>query len=220
MQNLIDKNINTALSLSLREAAKIILSHLDKEVTLATIVDSLDPKSTELKDFIFDIASLNDLITMEIYDKGENPAAETLFHADKLPALALLDAEKYYGGVKYHGIPTMQQLIPFALTLYNLAGPGIPLDTGTAERIISVRNPVNIKVCVSLSCPLCADAVASAQRLALLNPRVQAEMIDMDLFPDIQKQYQINSVPALIINDEAIHFDVNTIDEILDVLSL
>ncbi|MDF2613296.1 MAG: thioredoxin reductase [Clostridia bacterium] len=219
MQNLLEKKANSLLSATMREQLKIILSKLDREVTLATIVDNEDPKSIELKDFVLDVASLNEFITTEIYDRYKNPDAETSLHADKFPVLALLDSEKYYSGVKYHGIPLEHALGAFALTLYNIGGPGTSLDLIMAEKIMDVRTPANIKVCISLSCPHCADAVVAAQRLALLNPRVQAEMIDIDLFPDIKEQYDISSVPALIINDKSIHFNVKTLDDMINLLT-
>jgi len=55
--------------------------------------------------------------------------------------------------------------------------------------------------------------------MALLNPGIEAEMIDAFSFPDIQKKFRIMSVPTLIINDEATHAGGRTIQEILEVLS-
>lgn len=210
---------NEFLTPDIKEQLRTVFAKLDKEVTLATIVDLENPKSIELKDFIISISDLNDYITTEIYNLGENPDLEILFHADKFPVVALLDSENYYSGVKFHGVPGGHELNSFVLALYNLGGPGQALDPTIGEDILKIDKPVNIKVCVSLSCHFCPDVVVSAQRLAMLNPNVEAEMIDLALFPDIKKQYKLMSVPALIINDTEVHFGAKKIDEILEIIS-
>lgn len=211
---------NEFLTPAIKEQLRSVFAKLDKEVTLATIVDPENPKSVELKDFILSISSLSNYITTEIYNLGENPDLEILFHADKFPMVALLDSENYYSGVKFHGVPGGHELNSFVLALYNLGGPGQALDATIGENILKINKPVNIKVCVSLSCHFCPDVVVSAQRLAMLNPNVEAEMIDLALFPDIKKQYKLMSVPALIINDTAVHFGAKKIDEILQIISV
>ncbi len=209
---------NTLLSKSTKKLLKIILSHLEREVTLATIIDPENPKCIELKNFILSIASLNPYILTEIYNKDENPDAEVFFHADKFPVVSLIDDENYYMGVKFHGIPMGDGLSAFVLALYNLAGPKEDLGTELAEKILTIDRPAYIKICVSPSCPLCSDTIVAAQRLAFLNPNVQAEMIDIDLFPHIKKDYNIKSVPTLIINDEIISFGSKTMSEIIDLI--
>ena len=123
-----------------------------------------------------------------------------------------------YRGIKFHGVPADQEIRSFALAIFNLAGPGQPIDPETKAKVKAVKGPFNIKVCVSMDCHMCPDAVAASQRMALLNPGIEAEMIDAFSFPDIQKKYRIMSVPTLIINDEATHVGGRTIPEILGFL--
>lgn len=48
--------------------------------------------------------------------------------------------------------------------------------------------------------------VALAQRIALLNPNVETEMLDISLFKELKNDFKIMSVPALIVNDENVYF--------------
>mgnify|MGYP002627707269 CR=1 FL=1 len=48
------------------------------------------------------------------------------------------------------------------------------------------------------------------------NKNIEAEMIDISNFKDIKEKYKIMSVPAIIINDNEVHFGAKKIDEIID----
>lgn len=195
-----------------------MLEKLTKDMTIVTIVDPSIRKSLMLRDFIEAIAVLNRHIHIEIHMKDESPETEKKIHADKFPVAAFLDAKGIYRGIKFHGVPADQEIRSFALAIFNLAGPGQPIDPETKAKVKAVKGPFNIKVCVSMDCHMCPDAVAASQRMALLNPGIEAEMIDAFSFPDIQKKYRIMSVPTLIINDEATHVGGRTIPEILGYL--
>lgn len=220
MHNLIAESTHSILNHSMAEMLRIILACLDKEVNLVTVVDSDNPHSVELAHFITEVSRINNFIHCEFYKRGKNPDVETLVHADKFPFFALLDHENYYNGVKYHGVPKNYQLIAFALTLYNVSGPGLPIDVFTADRIMNINDPINIKICVASSCPQCVDPVVLSHRLALLNPEVQSEMIDIDLFPELKEQYGLTHTPALIINDKSVYYDIKTIEDLVNILSV
>lgn len=196
-----------------------IFSKLEKPVTLTSIVDPNHPKSIELRDLLLDLADLSDKLSTSIYNLGGNTALEAQIHADKFPIVALMDENGIYSGVKFHGVPGGHELNSFVLAIYNLAGPGQSIDTATLENIKTLTSPVNIKVAVSLSCHLCPDVVVAAQRIALLNPNIETEMLDISLFKELKTNFKIMSVPALIINNEKVYFGAKKLEEILALLS-
>ena len=61
--------------------------------------------------------------------------------------------------------------------------------------------------------------VVASQRLAMENENIEAEMVELSLFEDIKRKYRIMSVPAIIVNDDKIHFGAKKINEILDLIS-
>ena len=209
---------NDFLSDAIKEQLKGIFTKLEKNITLVSIVDLNNPKSIELRDFIVNIGKLSDRIFIETYTKDENPPMEKVIKADKFPIAALFDENKQYSGVKFHGIPGGHELNSFVLAIYNLAGPGQGMDPEIIEKIKNLRKPSNIKICVSLSCHLCPDVVVAAQRIAMLNPNIEAEMIDISLFPQLKKQFKIMSVPAIVVNDKEIYFGAKKIEEIIEFL--
>lgn len=218
--NINDKNRKSKLlNDALRNQIKSILAMMEKEVTLVSIVDETMEKSIEFMDLILDMASLGEKLKVEIYKKSENPEIEAKINADKLPVVALLDENKNYSGVKFHGVPGGHELNSFILTIYNLAGPGQAIDQSLLKEIKAFDKKTNIKVVVSLSCTLCPDVVVASQRLAMENENIETEMVELSLFEDIKRKYRIMSVPAIIVNDDKIHFGAKKINEILDLIS-
>lgn len=218
--NINDKNRKSKLlNDALRNQIKSILAMMEKEVTLVSIVDETMEKSIEFMDLILDMASLGEKLKVEIYKKSENPEIEAKINADKLPVVALLDENKNYSGVKFHGVPGGHELNSFILAIYNLAGSGQAIDQSLLKEIKAFDKKTNIKVVVSLSCTLCPDVVVASQRLAMENENIETEMVELSLFEDIKRKYRIMSVPAIIVNDDKIHFGAKKINEILDLIS-
>ena len=202
----------------LRAQLKGVLARLEKNVTLVSIVDESNSKSIELRDLILDIADLDERVSAEIYSKGENIEIENEIHADKYPVVALLDNNKKYSGVKFHGVPGGHELNSFILAIYNLGSAGQQISEETLNNIKKIDKDINIKVCVSLSCHLCPDVVVSSQRIAIENEKVEAEMIDISNFKEIKDKFKVMSVPAIIVNDEQIYFGAKKIDEIINII--
>jgi len=214
-----EKQNNTAHPLwsdPLMEQVRGVLASLNKNVTLVTIVDSQNEKSVSLKDWLTVLPNLSSHIFLEVYEKGTNPDIETKIEATLLPMVAFLDESGTYTGVKFCGIPGGHELNSFILALYNLAGPGQALDEKALRQIQAIDKKVNLKIAISLSCTFCPDVVAACHRIAMLNPNIEATMMDLSLFPDIKNKFKIMSVPAIIKDDSKLLFGSKTIEEIVE----
>lgn len=212
------KNKSSLLNDKLRDQLKDIFNKIEKDMTLVTIVDETMPKSIELKNLILDISELSQKIHVEIYNKGENTEIESMINCNKLPIVALLNNNKKYTGIKFHGVPGGHELNSLILAIYNVAGPGQAIDETLKESIKNIRHKVNIKVAISLSCHLCPDVVVTSQRIALENPLIEAEMINISEFSDLKSKYNIMSVPCIIVNDEKLYFGSKKIADIVELI--
>ena len=204
---------------ALRGQIATVLGRMENNVTLVTIVDPTNEKSIELRDLVIDIADLGDKLEAVVKTKGEDAPLEAKVNADKFPVVAFLDKDGNYAGVKFHGVPGGHELNSFLLAIYNLAGPGQALDASVLEAIKAVDKKVNIKVAVSLSCHLCPDVVVGAQRIAIENPNVEAEMLDIANFPELKTKHKVMSVPCMIVNDEKVTFGSKSIQDMLNFIA-
>ena len=92
------------------------------------------------------------------------------------------------------------------------------MDDKIRERIQAISKPADIKVLVSLSCTMCPDTVVSAQHIAAKNKNVTAEIYDIHHFEKIRKQYNVMSVPCILINDSNVSFGKKNIEQILELI--
>lgn len=203
---------------ALRGQIQGVLARFENNISLVSIVDESNKNSLELRDLVLDIADLGDKVNAEIYKKGENPDMEAKVHADKYPIVAILNKDGNYTGVKFHGVPGGHELNSFLIAMYNVAGPGQQISESILNDIKSIDKKLNIKVGVSLSCHVCPDVVMAAQRIAIENPNIETEMLDLSHFPDLKDKHKIMSVPAIIVNDSKVYFGGKKLEEIVKLL--
>ena len=65
---------------------------------------------------------------------------------------------------------------------------------------------------------MCPDLVIAAQRIAAENPNVTVHVYDIRHFENLKNQYNVMSVPCLVINNEKVSFGKKNISQILEVL--
>uniref|UniRef100_UPI00402635BF thioredoxin family protein n=1 Tax=Dialister sp. TaxID=1955814 RepID=UPI00402635BF len=76
---------------------------------------------------------------------------------------------------------------------------------------------MQIDIAVSLSCNMCPDLVASAERIAADNDHVSVDVYDLAHYPDMQKKYSIMSVPCLIMDGKT-YFGKKSLEELLQII--
>ncbi len=135
------------------------------------------------------------------------------------PAMELLYEDGSSSGIFFHGVPGGHEFNSFIIALYNVAGPGQEITDEVKAAVENIKENVNIKVLVSLSCTMCPDVVMSSQRIAALSPYVTAEMYDISHFPEMKKKYNVMSVPCMVINNDKIVFGKKNITEVLQIIS-
>lgn len=166
--------------------------------------------SQELESYIRELASLSNKLAVDV--------ADTNASSDFAPCVKLFRADGTETGLAFHGVPGGHEFSSFVLGIYNAMGPGQPIDDKTRERIQAISKPTDIKVLVSLSCTMCPDTVVSAQHIAAKNKNVTAEIYDIHHFEEIRKQYNVMSVPCILINDSNVSFGKKNIEQILELI--
>ena len=170
---------------------------------------SLDdrPVSAELKQYMEELTSLTDKLTLELASGGEDA-----------PCVRVCRADGSETGLAFHGVPGGHEFTSFVLGLYNAAGPGQPLDADVRAAIGTLPER-KMQVLVSLSCTMCPELVTSAQRIAAENDKVTAEVYDLTHFPALRDKYNVMSVPCLVIDEgKTVTFGKKNIRQLLEIL--
>lgn len=202
---------------AMRQQLSGIFTKLTKEVTLLQVIDDKEEKSLELNSFLAEFVSMSDKLILETIQKDEKPELEEQYGFDKLPSVVLLNDAGNYTGIKFSGIPSGHEVNSIVLAVYNVGSAGQPVAESTIEKIQELPKK-KVQIFVSLTCHYCPDVVAACQRIASLNHNVEAEMIDIGVFPELKAEKKIMSVPAMIIDDQEIIFGAKNMDEIVQIL--
>ena len=193
----------------MRQQLDTVFSRMARPLLLKISLDSR-PVSEELEQFITALVALSDKLEMEVSDRQ----AEGNF----APCVEVCQADGTPTGLAFHGVPSGHEFTSFVLGLYNAAGPGQTLDETTRQQIAAITNKTDMKILVTLSCTMCPDLVVAAQRIAAENPNVTAHVYDIRHFENLKNQYNVMSVPCLVINNEKVSFGKKNISQILEVL--
>jgi len=193
----------------MRQQLDTVFSRMERQLLLKLYLDSR-PISVELESFITALAALSDKLELQICDRQ---AQETF-----APCVEVCLADGTPTGLAFHGVPSGHEFTSFVLGLYNAAGPGQTIDPDIQRGIAAITKPTDIKILVTLSCTMCPDLVVAAQRIAAENPNVAAHVYDIRHFEKLKNQYNVMSVPCMVINDAEVSFGKKNMSQILEIL--
>jgi len=152
------------------------------------------------KDLVQELATLNDKISVEVYDFVADAAKAKEYGIDKIPALAIIGKKDY--GVRIYGLPYGYELQTLIEAVMNVSKGKTDLSDKTKSILTEVKAPVHIQVFVTLTCPHCPVAAAVAHKLAIESDMVKADVINASDFPDLAMKYNVIGVPKIIINEK------------------
>ena len=187
---------------------KTLFQKMEQPLKLVLYLDE-QPISKELKEYMEHLAVLTDKLSIAI--REDTSQVQT-------PCVKICHTDGSETGLAFHGVPGGHEFTSFVLGLYNAAGPGQAIDSVLQEKIAAIQDKKNIRIMVTLTCTMCPELVVAAQKIAAENDNVTAEIYDVSHFPKLKEQYQIMSVPCMVINDGKPMFGRKSLEELLDIL--
>ncbi len=194
------------------EALKGYTAKMQKTVTFV-LQTGEHSKRNELKEFLNSFVSVSDKLQFEERD---------LSGQVRSPISFILEAEDGSGkedtGIRFSGIPSGHEFNSLVLAVLQAAGSPVKLDESLKKMVANMQQPMKFEVFISLSCHNCPDVVQALNQFALLNPNIEAEMIDGGLFQDMVKERDIQGVPSVYLNGELFANGKVTAAELIDKL--
>jgi glutaredoxin-like protein len=157
---------------------------------------------SDTRQLVQDIATLSNKLSVEVYDFVKDAEKAKEYCIDKIPALAIIGAKDY--GVRIYGIPYGYELQTLIEAIINVSkGRGkTDLSDKTKSILSEIKNPVHIKVFVTLTCPHCPAAASVAHKLAIESDMITADIIETSEFPDLAMKHNVIGVPKIVVNDK------------------
>lgn len=191
----------------MRAQLETVFERMENPLVLKLYLDER-PVSKELQEYANALAEMTDKLSVEV-------AAEK--DAGFLPCVRLYRGGEYTG-LAFHGVPGGHEFTSFVLGMYNAAGPGQAMDESVRKRIEEIKKTIDIKILVTLSCSMCPDLVVAAQHVAAVGKDIVVEVFDLSYYENLKKQYNVMSVPCMVINDRQVYFGKKNIQQILEIL--
>ena len=104
--------------------------------------------------------------------------------------------------IRYLAVPTAAKIQPFAQALMVLTGSPNYYKNVIKENLNKISHTV-IKVLITDYCAYCSTMISICSQFALASEgKLQTDVIDIMAHPDISEQYNVTTVPTLVINED------------------
>ncbi|MDD2374931.1 MAG: thioredoxin family protein [Eubacteriales bacterium] len=204
---------------NVKQQLKGILEQLGEEVQIIYFTQEIECQTCrDGRQFVEEISELSDKLKLIKYNLVTDKEKSKLYNVDKVPAIALADKDGKDTGIRFYGVPGGYEINSFLSALIEVSGKGAEMPPQIDERVKKIKKDVHIQVFVSLGCPYCPDAVATAHRLALENENIIADMVETSQFPHMAIKYNVSGVPKVIINENHEFTGAQPITAFLDMI--
>jgi len=135
-----------------------------------------------------ELVTISELLSLEVADaeKGE-----------RIPATVIESGGRR---VQFYGIPAGYEIMSLLEAIVLLSHGESGLTPESKALLASVTDPLHIEVLVTPTCPYCPRAVRVAFQMALENPNITADAVEISEFPDLGQRYRVMGVPKTMVN--------------------
>lgn len=183
-----------------RQTVRSHLAGLTHDVTVLFFTQTIAAPETALiaRQVIDEVASLSDRITVEEVNQILDKERSAAFGIDRVPGIALLK-DGADTRMRFLGAPAGYEFSSLVESIL-LAGSDDSGLTEESKQVIAemAKDPIEIKVFVTPTCPHCPRAVTLAHRMAVESPNISATCIEASEFHDLSRQYRVTGVPKTV----------------------
>ena len=150
--------------------------------------------------------------TQEVQDAG----------IERIPATII--SNNGQSNMKFYGIPMGYEFATIVEGLITLSRGVSPLSLETRKKLKRIKDPVHIQVFVTPTCGYCPQMARMAHAMAMDNPNVTADVVEVQEFPNLARMYMVSGVPKTVINNK-VQFvgavpEATFIEKVLEALDL
>lgn len=163
---------------------------------------------TETRMIAEEVATLSDLITVEVYDFETHQEIVEQYNIDKIPAMVVMrggDEPKDYG-IRFYGIPSGYEFSSVIEDIMMVSRGDSGLSDEVRAWAAALTEEVHMQVFVTPTCPYCPQAVILAHQMAMESDFIHGDMVEAIEFPHLSNKYHVQGVPRTVVN-ETIHME-------------
>jgi glutaredoxin-like protein len=159
----------------------------------------------------------NGKLQIEEISTEENEEEAIKFNVTKIPAILFVD-ENDTEIIRYLAHPTGSEFVPFLNSIQYFSGVRPYYADQILTHLKKIRKS-NMKIFITPTCPYCPATVPVLTLFALVSKgKISAEVIDVNLNPDLGMKYEVQGVPMTVINEKEVIHGMFTPQDLLDKL--
>jgi len=193
------------LSIFSESDVKTIRTHLASMVDPVRLVFVKSEKNCrycrECRQLVMEFADYSDLIYVDVYDLEEDAREIEELNIEHVPAIVPLDQNLKDSGIRFYGIPSGYEFQSLLGIVLQISKNKVGLRDELKSIIAGIQKPLIIQTYVTPICSYCPAVVRLIHKMALLNPKIKAEMIEVTEFPELGKAANVRGVPKTVINN-------------------
>ena len=147
-----------------------------------------------------ELAALTDKISLHQHIFEEDEEAVAQYQVERIPAIVLHVGDRRW--LKYYGSPGGHEFVPLVETIVDISRDTNYLSDKIRKRLHKLKRDVRIQVFVTPACSHCPQMARLVYQVALESPRIRAEVIEANEFPELSQRYQVRGVPTTVIDDK------------------
>lgn len=182
------------LDTGMLEQLKAVFSKLESKIDLVYEVSDHNDQ-TSLVNMLESVASTSGQI--QTYPNEDAKKAD-------YPQFKIV-VEGKENGIRFNGIPTGHEFTSLILAIINSDHKGKFPDEQIAQRIRSIKGPIEVRTYVSLTCENCPDVVQTLNQMAIIHPNFKHTMIDGQYTQEEITALGIQGVPSVCVDDKMIY---------------
>ena len=136
------------------------------------------------------------LDVVDFYNSGDEVEERGV---ERIPATVIDTGHE--GNVRFYGIPSGFEFATLIESIIGASEKKSSLQLETRRHLKGLEEDVRIQVFVTPTCQYCPTLARLAHAMALESPRVTADVIEVQEFPDLAALYRVRGVPKTVIND-------------------
>lgn len=183
---------------------KQIFSALEHHFTFAITEHPQHESANEMAEFMRDVAGCSNHLDCTI-DLTDEPTLAVALLKDGAPT-----------GIVFRAVPNGHEFTSLLLAVLNADGKGKNLpDEGIARRIKALKGPIKVTSYVSLTCTICPDVVQALNVIAIYNPAITHETVDIAIFEPEAKAMKVQGVPTTYANGQLLNVGRSSLGELV-----
>jgi glutaredoxin-like protein len=158
-----------------------------------------------VRELLQELAALSELISLRVHIFEEAAEERTKFGVERIPGIVLRGAQQAGGPralLKFYGMPGGTEFPAFLESIVDISRGEVLLSKESVKELNGVREDVLVRVFVTPTCGYCPQMVRAVYQLSLANPKVRAEVIEVNEFPELAERYRVRAVPLTVIGDK------------------